>query len=38
MTPEKINIVISPEVLSSDIVQEIYGSNAFGVYENLPYI
>ncbi len=34
MTPEKINIVISPEVLSSDIVQEIYGSNAFGVFSS----
>ena len=38
MTPEKINIVISPEVLSSDIVQETYKNNNFGVYEGLSYI
>jgi hypothetical protein len=38
MTPENINIVISPEVLRDDLFLETYQTNAFGVYSGLSYV
>jgi len=38
MTPEKINIIISPEVLSSDILNETYQNQNFGAYTGMSYI
>ena len=38
MTPENINIVISPEVLNDDLFLETYQTNAFGVYSGLSYV
>jgi hypothetical protein len=38
MTPENINIVISPEVLRDDLFLETYQTNTFGVYSGLSYV
>lgn len=38
MSSEKINILISPEVLSSDIFLETYENNTFGVYSGMSYV
>jgi hypothetical protein len=38
MNPEKINIVISPEVLRDDLFEEIYQTQTFDVYSGLSYV
>lgn len=38
MNPEKINIVISPEVLRDDLFTEVYQTQTFDVYSGLSYV